>query len=193
MQRASRATRRCNRSSKLPASRTSSRVFAFVSAPIDTRTLSPFPSCPSLAVLGTTTSETRAPPLSLPSSRRRRSPPWGKPLQPQSRLRLQQPAKLLMHKWCISHRSAPRPPRLPSALPPRGASSNAPAPGAHTYSCGSRGGARGAEDVYTLVSGLPLPHVSRGRGTESGTESLTSRPEVLVPTVVPRPQHVEIV
>ena len=36
LQRASTATRRCNRSSKLPASRTSSRVFAFVSAPVDT-------------------------------------------------------------------------------------------------------------------------------------------------------------
>ena len=36
MQRASRATPRCNRFSKPPASRTSSRVFAFVSAPVDT-------------------------------------------------------------------------------------------------------------------------------------------------------------
>ena len=40
LQRVLRVTRRCNRSSKPPASRTSSRVFAFVSAPIDTH---PFP------------------------------------------------------------------------------------------------------------------------------------------------------
>ena len=51
------------------------RVFAFVSAPVDTPTLSPFPSCPSLAASRTTTSERRARPRSRPSSRRRRSPP----------------------------------------------------------------------------------------------------------------------
>ena len=55
------------------------QVFAFLSAPIDTPTLSPFPSCPSLAVLAATTLEPWAPPRSPPSSRRRRSPPWGKP------------------------------------------------------------------------------------------------------------------
>ena len=50
-------------------------VFAFLSAPVDTPTLSPFPSCPSLAASHTTTSERRARPRSRPSSRRRRSPP----------------------------------------------------------------------------------------------------------------------
>ena len=55
------------------------RVFAFVSTPIDTPTLSPSPSCPSLAVLGAPTLEQRAPLRSPPSSRRRGSPSWGKP------------------------------------------------------------------------------------------------------------------
>ena len=47
------------------------RLFAFVSAPIDTPTLSPSPSHLSLAVSRATASETRAPPRSQPSSRRR--------------------------------------------------------------------------------------------------------------------------
>ena len=47
---------------------------AFVSTPIDTPTLSPFPSCPSLTVSEATTSEPRAPLRWLPSSTRRRSP-----------------------------------------------------------------------------------------------------------------------
>jgi len=53
------------------------RVFAFLSMPIDTPTLSPSPFW--LAVSVATTSETRAPPRSPPSSRRQRLPPWGKP------------------------------------------------------------------------------------------------------------------
>ena len=40
---------------------------------------SPFPFCPSLAVLEATASDTRAPPRSPPSSRRRRSLTWGAP------------------------------------------------------------------------------------------------------------------
>ena len=47
-------------------------VFAFVSAPIDTLTLSPSPSHTSLAVSEATASETRAPLRSLPSSTRLR-------------------------------------------------------------------------------------------------------------------------
>ena len=48
-----------------------SHCSARVSAPVDTPTLSPSPSHPSLAVSGATISETRASPRSLPSSRRR--------------------------------------------------------------------------------------------------------------------------
>ena len=54
-------------------------VFAFLSVPIDTPTLSPFSSCPSLTASRTTASETRAPPRSPPSSRRRRSNNWSAP------------------------------------------------------------------------------------------------------------------
>jgi hypothetical protein len=46
----------------------------FLSAPIDMPTLSPSPPHPLLAVSETTASDTRAPPRSPPSSRRRRSP-----------------------------------------------------------------------------------------------------------------------
>ena len=74
MQRVSRATQRCNHSSKPPASRTSSRMFAFASVPIDTLALPPFPLRPLFAVSNGTRSEPRAPPRSLPCSRRRRSP-----------------------------------------------------------------------------------------------------------------------
>ena len=49
-------------------------VFAFVSAPVDTLALPSFPLRPSLTVSLGTRSETRAPPRSQPSSRRRRSP-----------------------------------------------------------------------------------------------------------------------
>ena len=56
------------------------QVFAFLSAPVDTPALSLPTSHPPVAVSGPTKSETRAPPRSLPSSRRRRSPPWGVPL-----------------------------------------------------------------------------------------------------------------
>ena len=44
--RASRATPRCNPSSRPPCARTSSRVFAFVSAPVDIPTFSPFHPAP---------------------------------------------------------------------------------------------------------------------------------------------------
>jgi hypothetical protein len=44
-----------------------------VSAPVDTPTLSPFPSCPSLTASRTTASEPRAPLRSPPSSKRRKS------------------------------------------------------------------------------------------------------------------------
>ena len=50
------------------------RVFAFLSVPVDTPTLSLLQSYPSLAVSGATTSEPRAPLRSPPSSRRLRSP-----------------------------------------------------------------------------------------------------------------------
>jgi hypothetical protein len=50
------------------------KVFAFLSAPIDTPILSPSPPHPSLAVSDATGSETRVPLRSPPSSRRRRSP-----------------------------------------------------------------------------------------------------------------------
>ena len=50
------------------------KVFAFVSAPVDTPTLSLFLSYPSLAVSDATTSEPRAPLCWLPSCTRRRSP-----------------------------------------------------------------------------------------------------------------------
>ena len=72
--RASRATRRYDRLSGTPGARTGSRVFAFVSAPIDTPTLSLFLSYPSLVVCGPIASEPRAPLRWLPSSTRRRSP-----------------------------------------------------------------------------------------------------------------------
>jgi hypothetical protein len=49
-------------------------AFAFLSAPVDTPTLSPFPSCSSVTALRGTTSEPRAPPRSLPSSMRHGSP-----------------------------------------------------------------------------------------------------------------------
>ena len=49
-------------------------MFAFTSAPLNTAALSPSPPHPSLAVSGETKSGPRAPPRSLPSSRRRRSP-----------------------------------------------------------------------------------------------------------------------
>jgi hypothetical protein len=81
--RASRATRRCNYWSRPLGARTSSQVFAFLSAPIDTPTLSPSPPHSSLAVSEATASEMRVPPRSQPSSRRRRSPTWSAP-PPQS-------------------------------------------------------------------------------------------------------------
>jgi hypothetical protein len=59
--------------------RTGSRVFAFLSAPLDTLALSPFPLYSLVTVWSTTASKTRAPPRSLPSSRRRRSPTCGAP------------------------------------------------------------------------------------------------------------------
>jgi hypothetical protein len=49
------------------------RVFAFMSMPIDTPTLSPSPLHPSLAVSEAAASDTRAPLRSPPSSRRHRS------------------------------------------------------------------------------------------------------------------------
>ena len=58
-------------------------VLDFLSAPVDHLLSHRSHPAPSLAVSGATTSEPRAPPCSPPSSRRRRSPNWGKP-PPQS-------------------------------------------------------------------------------------------------------------
>ena len=57
-----------------PQVRRRPRVFAFVSAPVDTLTLPPSSLRPLFAVSGTTRSETRALPRSPLSSRRRGSP-----------------------------------------------------------------------------------------------------------------------
>jgi hypothetical protein len=73
----SRATRRCKCSSRLLGARTSPKCSPFCQRPIDTPDLSPSPLCSSLTVWGTTRLETRAPPRSPPSSRRRSSPTWG--------------------------------------------------------------------------------------------------------------------
>jgi hypothetical protein len=73
------------------------RVFAFLSAPVDTPALSRSLPCSSLTVWGTTTSEPRAPPRSPPSSRRRRSQTWGAP-PPECLLLCQCPlTRLLSH------------------------------------------------------------------------------------------------
>ena len=80
------------------------RVFAFLSAPVDTPTLLPSPSHPSLAVSEATTLESRAPPRSLPSSRRLRSPTSSAPPHPECSLSCQRPLTLL-----LSHRSHPAP------------------------------------------------------------------------------------
>ena len=77
--RASRATPRCDPSSRPPGPRTGARVFAFVSAPADTHLPSHCPN-PSLAVSAITASEMRGSPSSLPSSRRHRSPASSAPL-----------------------------------------------------------------------------------------------------------------
>jgi hypothetical protein len=66
------------------------RVFAFLSMPIDTPTLSPSPPHPSLAVSEATRLETRAPPRSPPSSRQRRSLTWSAP-PPECSLSCQRP------------------------------------------------------------------------------------------------------
>jgi len=86
-----------------PGVRAAPRVFAFVSMPIDTPTLSLSPPHPSLAVSEATTSKTRAPPRSLPSSRRRRSPTWSAPL-PECLLLCQCPFTCL-----LSHHPHPTP------------------------------------------------------------------------------------
>ena len=109
-----------------PQVRRRPRVFAFVSAPADKLALSPYPICSSFTVSRTTTtsptrpsrrSETPWAAVSASNSSKRpwcaappSDAPWRARLQPQSRLRPQQPANLLTHKWCISHHSAPRPP-----------------------------------------------------------------------------------
>ena len=86
------------------------RVFAFVSAPVDTLALPPFPFRPSLAAFDGIRSERRAPPRLPPSSRRRRSPTWSAP-PPEHSLLCQCPLTHSSFPWQFD-RKRPLRPRL---------------------------------------------------------------------------------
>ena len=107
-----------------------------------TRTLSPFPSCPSLAVSNATASEPREPLRSLPFSTRRRSPTSSALPPPKCLLSCQRP---LTHRLpsCPSlavseaTKSEPRAPLrwLPSSTRRRSPTSSAPPPPKCLLSC----------------------------------------------------------
>ena len=84
-------------------------VFAFVSAPIDTLALPPFPLRPSFAASVATRSEPRAPRRSLPCSKRRESPSSSAPPHPLVFALVSVHADILTNKL-LSHyiHSAPR-------------------------------------------------------------------------------------
>jgi hypothetical protein len=134
----------CCRSRRLCTVSGAPQTRACVSAPADTSTLSPSPPHPSLAVSETTSSETRVPPCSPPSSRRRRSPALGAP-PPKGSLSCQRPltcllshhsrsTSLAVSKATISEPRAP-PRSLPSSRRRLSPASSAPPPAKCLLSC----------------------------------------------------------